>query len=259
MRVGLIGSGAIGGVVAGALQDGAIPDAVLSGVLRRQPVTVPPAVSSVDELVACSDVVVEAASHAALAAYGPRVVEAGCDLVVLSCGALVDGRLRDALRVRNGGRVLLSTGACGGLDLLRAAHSLRPLEAVTLRTTKVASAVVRDWMEPGVVRRLLDGEDPVIAFSGTAREAVRLFPETANLAALLALATIGFDRLAVTVVGEPGRTSAAHEIRARGAAGTYRFEIENAVFPENPRTSAVTAYAVLRALADRTGMFTPGW
>jgi aspartate dehydrogenase len=216
-------------------------------------------VSSADELIACCDVVVEAASHAALAAYGPRVVQEPCDLIVLRCGALTDARLRDDLCVENGGRVCLSTGACGGIDLLRAAHSLQPLEAVTLRTTKAASAVARDWMEPDLQRRLVGGDDPVIAFSGPAREAVRLFPETAILAALLALATIGFDRLAVTVAGEPGRTSAIHEIRAHGAAGAYRFEIEIAVSPANPRTSAVTAYAVLGGLADRAGMFTPGW
>jgi predicted dinucleotide-utilizing enzyme len=48
-------------------------------------------------------------------------------------------------------------------------------------------------------------------------------------------------------------------ISARGDAGTYRFEIENALSPQNLRTSAVTAYAVLRALTDRSAVFTPGW
>jgi aspartate dehydrogenase len=259
MRVGLIGCGAIGGVIVDALGRGAIPGATLSGVLRRHATAEPPTVSSVDELVAGCDVVVEAASHAALAAHGPAVVRAGRDLVVLSVGALADDRLCESLSVPNGGRVLLSTGACGGVDLLRAAHALRPLDAVTLRTTKSGTAVARDWMEPDLQRRLVDGDEPVVAFSGPARDAVRLFPETANIAALLALATIGLDRLAVTVVGDPRRTSAQHEIRARGAAGEYRFEIENAVSPTNPRTSAVTAYAVVRALADRAGMFTPGW
>lgn len=259
MRVGLIGCGAIGGVIADALRRGAIPGATLSGILRRHASAEPPVVSSVDELAAGCDVVVEAASHAALAAHGPAVVHAGRDLVVLSVGALADERLRERLTVTDGGRVLLSTGACGGVDLLRAAHALRPLDEVTLRTTKAAKAVAREWMEPELQRQLADGDEPVVAFSGVARDAVRLFPETANIAALLALATVGFDRLAVTVVGDPRRTSARHEIHARGAAGAYRFEIENAVSPANPRTSAVTAYAVVRALADRAGMFTPGW
>jgi aspartate dehydrogenase len=98
----------------------------------------------------------------------------------------------------------------------------------------------------------------VIAFSGSAREAARRFPETSNVAALLALATTGLDAVTVEVVGEPRRTGAKHEIEASGAAGRYRFEIENALSPDNPKTSAVTAYAVLRALADRAGMFTPG-
>jgi aspartate dehydrogenase len=259
MRVGLIGCGAIGGVIADALRRGAIPGATLAGVLRRRAAAEPAAVSSVEQLASRCDVVVEAASHAALATHGPAVTRAGRDLVVLSVGALADERLREELVVEGGGRVLLSTGACGGVDLLRAAHALAPLEAVALRTTKAGAAVSRDWMEPELQRRLVDGDGPVVAFSGPARDAVRLFPETANIAALLALATIGFDRVTVTVVGDPSRRSAKHEIDARGTAGTYRFEIENAVSPANPRTSAVTAYAVVRALADRAGLFTPGW
>jgi aspartate dehydrogenase len=259
MRVGLIGCGAIGGAIADALQRGAVPGAALAGVLRRRASTEQSAVSSVDELLVRCDVVVEAASHAALAAHGPAVTRAGRDLVVLSVGALADDSLRAELTVESGGRVLLSTGACGGVDLLRAAHALEPLEAVALRTTKAGAAVVRDWMEPDLQARLADGGEPVVAFSGPARDAVRLFPETANIAALLALATVGLDRVTVTVVGDPRRTSAKHEIDATGAAGRYRFEIENAVSPANPRTSAVTAYAVVRALADRVGLFTPGW
>lgn len=258
MRVGLIGRGAIGGVIADALERGAVPDATLSAVLRRDGAEDDLHVGSVDELAARSDVVVEAASHAALAAHGPQVTRAGVDLVVLSVGALADDRLREELSAPHGGRLLLSTGACGGIDLLRAAHALRPLDEVRLRTTKAGTALVRDWMEPDLQQRLAEGDERVTAFAGSAREAARRFPETSNVAALLALATTGLDAVTVEVVGEPRRAGAKHEIEASGAAGRYRFEIENALSPDNPKTSAVTAYAVLRALADRAGMFTPG-
>ena len=173
-------------------------------------------------------------------------------------GALTDDRLREELAAGTG-HVLLSTGACGGIDLLRAAQMLHPLDKVKLRTTKAGAAVARDWMDPGLRQRLLDGDRRVTAFSGSARDAARLFPETSNVAALIALATVGLDAVSVEVVGEPGRTAAKHEIDAAGRAGEYHFEIENALSPDNPRTSAVTAYAVLRGIADRAGMFTPGW
>jgi aspartate dehydrogenase len=255
MRVGVIGAGAIGSVVAAALHDGRVERAALSGVVAGRDSD--PAVF--DAILAGSDLVVEAASQAAVATYGPRIREAGLDLVVVSVGALVDDDLLSALTTPPAGRLLLSTGACGGIDLLRAAQLMHPFAAVRLETAKPGAALVRDWMEPHVRETLLAGEDAISVFTGSAREAVQRFPETANIAALIALATIGFDDVEVEVRAEPGAHSATHVISARGDAGTYRFEIENALSPQNQRTSAVTAYAVLRALTDRSAAFTPGW
>lgn len=219
MRVGLIGRGAIGGVIADALKRGQIENATLSGVLRQRGTDGEFHVASVEELIARSDVVIEAASHAAVAAHGPSVTRAGVDLVVLSVGAFADDRLCEELPAPGGGRVLLSTGACGGVDILRAAHTLQPLDELRLRTTKLSAALARDWMEPDLRQMLLEGEEQATAFSGSAREAVQRFPETANIAGLLALATIGFDAVRVEVVGEPRRTAAKHEIHASGRAG----------------------------------------
>lgn len=58
---------------------------------------------------------------------------------------------------------------------------------------------------------------------------------------------------------DPRAQSARHEITASGEAGVYRFLIENALSAENPRTSAVTAYSILRGLADRSAMVIPGY
>jgi aspartate dehydrogenase len=254
-RVGLIGAGAIGSVVAAALHDGRVERAALSGVVAGRDSD--PAVF--DAILGGSDVVVEAASQAAVATYGPRVRDAGLDLVVVSAGALVDDDLLRALTAPPTGRLLLSTGACGGIDLLRAAQLMHPFGAVRLETTKPGAALIRDWMEPDLRETLLAGEEAISVFTGSAREAVQRFPETANIAALIALATIGFDSVEVEVRAEPDAHSATHVISARGEAGTYRFEIENALSPQNLRTSAVTAYAVLRALTDRSATFTPGW
>jgi aspartate dehydrogenase len=255
VRVGVIGAGAIGGVVAKALQDGRVEGATLSGVVAGRGSD--PAVF--EAILEGSDLVVEAASQAAVAAYGPRVREAGLDLVVVSVGALVDDELLRALTTPVPGRLLLSTGACGGIDLLRAAQLMHPLAAVRLETTKPSAALVRDWMKPELRETLLAGEKAIGVFSGSAREAVQRFPETANIAALIALATIGFDGVEVEVRAEPAARAARHVISARGDAGTYRFEIENALSSRNLRTSAVTAFAVLRALTDRSAVFTPGW
>lgn len=250
LRVGVIGRGAIGGTVVRLLEEGAADGCVFSGVLTSGAGT-----GDLDALVHRSDLLVEAAGHEALTRYGPVIVEAGVDLLVVSVGALVDDRLLDTLRSEGGGRLLVSAGAIGGLGLLRAAAMLGPLERVSLESTKRAEILVRPWMDPDLVSRLEAGRAPVEVFAGTAREAAARFPESANVAATLGLATTGLDATRVSVVGDPAATRTRHVIRAAGAAGAYEIAIENTPSEENPRTSAITPYAVVRALNDlRAGM-----
>jgi aspartate dehydrogenase len=254
-RVGVIGGGAIGSVVAEALRDGKVDGATLGGVVAGRA----EGRAAFDALLETCDVVIEAASQAAVAEYGPSVKDAGLDFVVVSAGALVDDELLRTLSAPSAGRLLISTGACGGIDLLRAAQLMHPLDSVRLQTTKPSAALVRDWMEPELRQKLVDGDEELSVFVGSAREAVQRFPETANISALIALATIGFDGVEVEVRAAPHARAATHEISASGQAGTYRFVIENALSAQNMRTSAVTAYAVLRGLTDRSAVLAPGW
>lgn len=249
LRVGLIGCGAIGSVVARELADGAVPGVGLTAVL--DPIKDHPLrVGNLDALLARSDVVVEAAGHAALREHGVVVRESGIDLLVVSIGALADDSLEAELRGAEGGRLFLCTGAIGGFDILRAAMLLGPLEHVSITSTKPAAALSRPWMDEAVVDALADGTEPVTVFDGPARQACDRFPESANVTATLSLATVGFDRVRVQMVGDPAATKVRHEVSAVGEAGTYKLSFENAASPDNPRTSAVTAYSVLRALTD---------
>lgn len=263
--VGVIGQGAIGSVVTGALGRGEVPGCRLAGVLRRSgPASVAPlrpragqgrahteAVRSIDELVEASDLVVEAAGGDALADHGPAVVAAGVDLLVVSVGALVDDTLRSRLcgAPRGRARVLLSSGAIGGLDLLRAAALMGPVHSVRLTTVKHPQALERPWMSDDELHRLRHARDPVTVFAGSARDAVRRFPDSANVAATLALATTGFDATRVELVARAGADRVRHRIEVDADAGRYELTVENTP-SANPRTSAVTPYAVLRALTD---------
>lgn len=252
-RIGLIGHGAIGSVVARALAEGFDPSLSLSGVVADLP-GVPPevAVGDVGELVERSDLVVEAASHGAVQAYGTRVLEAGVDLLVVSVGALVDDDLRGRLVAAAGdrARLLVSSGAIGGLDLLRAAAALGPLDSVAMTSTKPAANVIAPWMDDDLVAALRGATAPVTAFDGTARDAARAFPASANVAATLGLSTLGLDAVRVRVVGDPAATTVRHVIEASGPTGRYEIAITNEPSPLNSRTSAVTPGSVLRALRD---------
>lgn len=251
IRVGVIGFGAIGAPVIEALRDGRVPGCNLSGILTRS--TLPDglgrfAASSLHDLIDRSDLIVEAAGHTALGKLGPSVIESGKDLLVLSVGALVDDMLYERLTKDGGGRLLISTGAVGGLDTLLAAMLVAPLDSVSLTSRKPSKVLVRPWMPDELQEALSSGEAEIEAFSGPARDAVKLFPESANIAATLALATIGFDRLNVTMVGVPHAAEVEHRVTASGRAGSYEFVFRNRAADANPRTSAITPFSVIRAL-----------
>ena len=257
-RVGVLGYGAIGGRVADLLANGRVPGCDLAAVLTRSS-PAPRRVGTVEELVARSDIVVEAAGHRPLARWGPRITAAGVDLLVVSVGALVDDSLLAGLRGgTSGGRLLVSSGALGGLDLLRAASLLGPFESVTLESRKRPDVLVQPWMALQLVERLRASSGPVTAFEGTARQAARQFPESANVAATLGLATLGLDAVRVTMIGDPAAAGPRHVVHAEGAAGSYEVSIANAPSPANPRTSAITPFAVVRALQDLAGSFVVG-
>lgn len=250
-RVGVLGYGSIGKVVVDELHAGRLSGCELAGVLvRSDGRNAPAAVGSLEELLDKSDIVVEAADRDVVADHGEAILAAGVDLLVVSAGALIDDDLRRRLLdVPRPGRLLLCSGAIGGLGLLRAAAMLGSIDSVRLTTTKSCDVLVADWMSQELADRVRSATGPLEVFEGSAREAVSRFPTSVNVAATLALATIGLDRTRVRVVADPDAARVRHVIDVDAAAGRYSFHIENHP-SDNPRTSAITAYNVLRSLSD---------
>lgn len=246
MRVGVIGAGTVGGPLIAALQRGEIVGAHLSGVLTRHSMAEPRI--SLSDLLERSDLVVEAAGLGAVREHGPTVIEARRDLLVVSVGALADDELLASLS-GGPGRLYVCAGAIGGLDLLRAAAAGGALTTVQLTTRKHPRSL------PAAVRTPAGKPDaPTVVFSGTAREAASRFPENLNVAAALALATVGLDKTQVTLVSDPNIRRTTHLIEASGDIGAYRFEVSSQPSPGHPATSAVVPLAVTRAvrsLAER--------
>lgn len=256
--VGLIGHGVIGSEVAAALRAGRVPGHRLAAVLTsRSSSDVPCGVDSCEQLLARSELVVEAAGQQALREHAPRVVAAGLDLLLVSVGALVDSDLRVRLE-RGPGRVSVSSGAVGGFDALRAAAFDDGLDEVMLTTRKSPASVVQPWMSAQHRAEVLDARTVVSAFEGVAAEAVVRFPASVNVAATLALATLGFEGTRVRVLADPACVTNEHVIEASGPVGRYRFEFRNRPSSSNPRTSALTARALLRTLRDRDAALTIG-
>lgn len=195
--------------------------------------------------------VAEAAGHGAVRDYGPPVLAAGLDFLIVSAGALADDSLRAALDSAaraSGARWSLCAGAVGGLDLLAAAR-LAGLREVLYVSRKPPEA----WLGTPA-ERLLDLAAltaPVAFFEGDARQAARDFPQNANVAATIALAGAGFDATRVRLVADPSVTRNIHEINILSHIVTARFEIAGAPAPDNPKTSLTTAFALCADLLAR--------
>lgn len=253
LRVALLGHGAIGRVVARELLAGAVDGARLVAVVSRSaPDGLPVPHLDLEGAVADSDVVVECAGADAVREAIDPVLSAGRDLLVTSVGALLDPALRSRLRSLGPGRLRCTHGALGGLDLLASAAAADALDSVVLTTTKKPAALLRPWMDEAERRRIAEATGEVTVFRGTPAEAVRLFPESVNVAAALALAVDDLDGVVVRVHADPAATLTRHLVEASGPSGRYRFEIEHRPSPDNPRTSGVVPYSVLRTLRGMT-------
>lgn len=248
----VLGHGTIGAVVAEQLAAGAVPGAHLAALVTRSFVPAPPApVVPLDDALACGDVVVECAGQQALREHGPTVVAAGRTLVASSIGALAEPDLRHRLQA-GPGRLVLTPGAIGGLELLAAASGAAPFDGVRVRTTKRPQALLQPWMPAEQRAQLVTATGPLAVFAGSPGDAARLFPASLNVAATVALAVGSWDLVAVELYADPAAELTTHEIEAWGSVGSYTWTIRNRPSPANPRTSAVVPYAVLRTIAGLT-------
>ncbi len=204
-------------------------------------------VASLDDLLDASPrVVVECAGHAAIAENGPMILTHGADLIVASVGALADPELHEALSTANAtesaGRMILPIGAIGGLDLLATLAQAGPLE-VNYQGTKPPAAWKGTPAELAVNLDTLTA--PATVFTGDAREAARAYPKNANVVAALALAGAGFEGTRVELIAHPHAAGNSHAYSVDSPLCQYKIDIMANPSPENPRTSATTAWSIL--------------
>jgi aspartate dehydrogenase len=250
LRIGIVGMGVIGTAIAKAAR-GDLAGVELAGVTVRDPAKAGgfPAFP-LDELIERADLIVEAATQAALREFGPAVLAAGKHLMVLSVGALV-GVLDEWARLaeKHGCRILVPSGAIAGLDGVKGARE-GPITAVTMETRKPPRGLAgAPYIEANAIDLDAITKETLI-FEGPATEAVKAFPANVNVVAALSLAGIGPERTRIRLFAVPGQVRNQHRITVEGEFGRLTIEVEN-VPSENPRTgklSYLSAIAMLREL-----------
>ncbi len=271
IEVTLIGFGAIGKALVARLSAGTLvrvthvvvrasrlaeTQAQLDAMQRPENLSQP--IFAVDQVPASATLVLECAGHAALGAHIIPALQRGCTCAVLSVGALAEPGLPEQLEAaaRHGNtQVHVLSGAIGGIDALSAAR-LAGLAEVTYTGRKPPGAWALQGAPANPAARSANGTAEVVILESTAREAARLYPKNANVAATVALAGLGLDATQVRLIADARVTDNVHEIHARGAFGEMKLEMRGKPLVDNPRTSALTVMSALRFLHNRASALT---
>ena len=255
LRVVLVGWGAIGRTVAELLPTDGIEIVGVAVRSDRDLPDLPPTavvISDPTDLAALApDVVAEAAGRDAVVSWGRAALGAGADFVVSSVSAFADAEALADLRaaaIAGGAQVQIQTGALTGVDALGAARPMG-LEIVQHRIVKPPAA----WKgTPAEDLCDLDGlTEPTVFSRSSAADAARAFPKNANVAMTTALAGIGPDDTEIVLVADPTATTNRHELHAEGGFGTMDVVMANNPLPANPKTSAMAALSLVRAIENR--------
>ena len=240
----IVGCGRLAGIVADAVVKGLLPDYDLVGVYSRTASKAAHIVhkmqqhgkpciacATLEELLALKpDYLVESASPAAMRELALPALRNGTSVITLSIGTLETAKA-------NGTRIYIASGATGGFDVLRTASLM-------------GNTTARFFNEKGpnglkgtpAYDDSLQTEQRTV-FSGSAAEAIRLFPTKVNVTVAASRASVGPENMQVSIQSTPGFVG-----------DTQRVEIKNdqvhAVVDIYSATSDIAGWSVVSTLIN---------
>ncbi|MGB9717336.1 MAG: aspartate dehydrogenase [Thermoproteota archaeon] len=259
-RIGLIGCGAIGSLIAEAVDEGKINAKLVYVYDSRREAALklveklrskPKILEGIEEMLRDRrlSIIVEAASDEAVLEYLKPIIEAGKEVLVMSIGGLLFPETRKIYE-ENASRIHVPAGAIAGLDAVQAI-SLVGVDRVVLTTRKPPEALAySDYLKEKRIE--LDKiREPTLVYEGPVEDALMHFPRSVNVAAALAL--YSKSGVLVRIIADPTRKDIMHEIDVESKVSNLRIQVENTPHPDNPRTSYLAALSCIQKLREICG------
>lgn len=262
-KLAIVGCGKLADIVVNALIDGYLPEYALVGVMSRSKksaeavaekiackledgVSNCAACSTIEELLALKpDYIVESASPVALTEIAIPALSNGCSIIALSIGAFADSKFyQEAQEVAkaNGTKIYLVSGAVGGFDVLRTTALMSQALNYECTCSIATEKGPNSLKGTSVYTDALQSEKKTV-FSGNAIEAIKLFPTKVNVAVASSLASVGPEKMQVSVTSTPNFVGDDHCIK-----------IENnqikAVIDIYSETAQIAAWSVINTLIN---------
>lgn len=250
IRLGLVGSGNLGRIIAQAWKDGFLEDYELVGIAGRDAAKAQALAAQVgcpfggtyEELMERQpEILAEAASVAFVKAHVEEILKRGCSIAVLSIGAFADRELyeRAAVAAReNGSRVYISSGVVGGFDILRTMRLLGEVKAEF--STHKGPESLRNT--PLFDESLLEGTEETQVYQGTTGEIIKILPTKVNVAVASSLAASSPEKTGMELYSVPGMIGDDHRMVAQVKGARAVIDI----YTESGTTAAWGLVATLR-------------
>lgn len=254
-KLALVGCGKLSNIVVDALLNGLLPDYSMIGAYSRTSEKVQNLVTkfqaddqhvcapcqTLDELIALKpDYIIEMASPQAMKELALPALQAGISIVTLSIGALSDPKFYQKVEetaYQNSARVHLVPGAIGGFDVMRTAALMGKCTA-SFQTRKGPNSL----KGTSVYTQELQTQTQQV-FEGNAIDAIELFPTRVNVAVAASLASVGPEKVDVSIESVPNYVGDDH-----------RIEIKNdqlqAVIDVYSKTSDIAGWSVVNTLRN---------
>lgn len=258
LKIGFIGCGAIGSRLAKSVKQDLKKDCVIAGLYDLAPEKPQSLVTSLklrpslikkslNDLIRCSDFIVEAIASQETTAIIQKVIRAKKGIMIMSIGKALPIPQAFALAEKNHTPVLLPSGAIGGLDVIKSIGA-ENITKITLTTSKPPSSLSQsDYLtQKKIILSKVRAE--TVIFDGTVRESIKLFPRNINVAAALAIASGAEKKIRIRIKTSPKFKLNSHEIEICGHFGRMVLRTDNVACPDNPKTSYLAVLSAVQTL-----------